>query len=118
MVGKIAMTMTTLRILGGDILRALVDGMPFWPKAIPHVPTFSTVFQAKQPPGFLHISLPTKVFQVFQLFQDWPTRISLALNLTPMNIKARSWKTSLVFSVADFPLHSTVAIIEFPTSVM
>lgn len=67
------MTMITLQNLGGDTLTALVDGVPIWSKAISHVPTFSTAFQAKQPHGFPHISLPTKVFQ---LSQDWPTRIN------------------------------------------
>lgn len=67
------MTMITLHSLRGDKLTALVDGVPTWPKAIPHVLTFSTAFQAKQPPGFPHISLPTKVFQ---LLQDWPARIN------------------------------------------
>ena len=94
--------MITLHNLGGDTLTALVDGVPIWPKAVPHVPTFSTAFQAKQPPGFPHISLPTKVFQ---LFLDWSARINLALNLTAMNIKAHSWKHLSFFQwlISPFP---------------
>lgn len=59
-----------------------------------------------------HASLLNKVFQ------DQPAGINLALNLAHMNIKTHSWKHLLFFPVVDFPLSSTVAIIEFPTSVM
>jgi len=79
------MTMITLHNLGENTLTALVDGVPTWPKAIPHILTSSTAFQGKQSLGFPHASLPTKAFK---LFQDWPTGINLALHLGPMNIKA------------------------------
>lgn len=111
------MIMFSLYSLGGGRLTAHVDRTLSWPKAIPHLHTLPIALQAKQP--LLH--LPTHLtLQSLPIFlQDWSGRINFALGLTPMNIKAHSWKHLFrFFSVVDFLLPSAVAIIEFPTSVM